>query len=168
MSSYPFYFKFKRDIPGRGYCVRVEVVGKVLACKEDDLWWLYGVQPGGIAEYGPEPGEGLNNFSNTFKEVLEDIAGEAKNTEEFEKKARFFFKDVCRETAEEWERSREAIKARREKCADEFAGIKLEKTELACTINFEILSARKTEKKKDKPKTKASDNVPHDDYRCAA
>ena len=83
-THYPIMFTFRDAISGDGFLAGVTITGRSLMVKEDDgKWWMYGVRPASIANFGDTPGEAFRDFRNSFKEVLFDIADVAKEFKEF-------------------------------------------------------------------------------------
>ena len=91
--DYPVLFTFRDAISGNGFLAGITVTGQALIVKEDDdKWWMYGVRPASIAEFGDTPGEVFSNFRKSFKEVLFDVADEVSEYAQFEKEVdRFFY-----------------------------------------------------------------------------
>lgn len=103
VTSYPFLFSFRDLIAGNGYIANVTSAGRVLLFQEDDGdWWLFGVQPGGIAGGDPDRNIALNEFKKNYLSVLLDIAAEARSYEEFAAEVKRLFAQVNEPTASEW------------------------------------------------------------------
>ncbi len=84
MIDYPVLFTFRDAISGNGFLAGVTVTGRALMVKEDDnKWWIYGVRPASIADFGDTPGEAFSDFRNSLKEVLFDMADMAEDFKEF-------------------------------------------------------------------------------------
>jgi hypothetical protein len=112
MTRYPLLFTFLDKVSGKGYLANVAVHGSVLAVKEgDDAWWMYGVNPGGLAAPGKTWGEAYIEFRNTLMEVLFDIASEAKDFYEFRAAAKKFFDERNEPTYRDWLAARTEVKA---------------------------------------------------------
>ncbi len=75
MENIPLFFRYTDTIESRAFTARVETLGRILARAEDGGGiWIDGVNPGAIAEGGPNPTEALGNFRRSYREVLEDLA----------------------------------------------------------------------------------------------
>ena len=89
---YPIMFTFRDTVSGNGFLAGVTITGRSLMIKEDDgKWWMYGVRPASIADFGDTPGEAFRAFRNSFKEVLFDIADVAQEFKEFNDNVEQFF-----------------------------------------------------------------------------
>jgi hypothetical protein len=89
--SYPILFTIADVVSSRRFLIEVRACGRALMVPEDDAWWLYGVEPGGIACSGESPGAACVRFTEAFKKVLTDIAEEARDFGDFERLAHEFF-----------------------------------------------------------------------------
>jgi hypothetical protein len=111
MKSYPLYFTFKDVVKCGDSTSLVLAKGRVLMTLEEDEWWLYGVQPGGMAGYGRSQAEAFIDFRKGFKEILEGIASDATSPQEFERVARGFFCAIDKEDERIWEESRQQLRS---------------------------------------------------------
>ena len=112
MTSYPFLFSFRDLIVGNGYFAGVAASGRVLLVQEDDNdWWLFGVQPGGIAGGDTDRNVALAEFKKSYLSVLQDIAAEAPSFAEFETEVRRFFAQVNDATAADWDEALKAVRS---------------------------------------------------------
>jgi hypothetical protein len=99
----PLMFSFRHTLFGNGYAVEVRVQnGRALCVREDDAVWLYGVNPGGMAAYGNDPDEARASFRETFSRVLFDLANEAGDFADFERKVNAFFGETNEGYEGEW------------------------------------------------------------------
>jgi len=113
MDYYALMFNFQEDVSGNGFLARVSARGRALAVREDDGWWVNGVEPGAIAASGDSPGEACLAFELSFRKVLYDFAEDSDIYESFKREVlRFFYE---RDTTEE---------KRWETCVSEPAGTK--------------------------------------------
>ena len=111
VSEYPLVFTYQRMVFGRGFVVEVRAKGHILAVKEDDKWWLYGVHPGGIAASGTTPREALEDFRTGYEGVLHEIGRDAEDFTAFEKEIRQFFYTVDSDEAR-WNRAARRLAGR--------------------------------------------------------
>jgi hypothetical protein len=112
MTAYPLIYGLHQLVAGKGFVAAVDVRGRTLLKREEDAWWLYGVEPGGIAESGATEMEAYQNFRESLREILCDSAALA--TRGFKS----FQADVQAITSQrnavweaEWEAARQAIRS---------------------------------------------------------
>ena len=79
----------------------------------EDGWWLYGVQPGGMAENGETPQEAYARFYNAFKVIVTDLAVEHPEYVGFEQAARQFFNGIDANDEGRWRSAADAIRSGR-------------------------------------------------------
>lgn len=106
MEAYPLVFTFQDMVAGKDFVAGVLAKGRGLCELEGGLWWLTGVEPGGISDSGQTHQGALISFRNTFRSVLFDLA-EGSEFEEFSSAVRSMFQEV---NAVEDGRWREAAK----------------------------------------------------------
>lgn len=99
-------FTFLDKVEGAGYLAAVEVHGRVLAEEEDGEWWMYGVNPGGLAALGKTRPEAYAEFRSSLMKVLFDLATEARDFYAFRAAAREFFDQTDKVTVDEWNAAR--------------------------------------------------------------
>ena len=163
MSNYPLYFAFKQVVVGKAFRALIEAKGRVLMVKENDKYWLYGVQPGGMAASGETMGAGLQNFGTAFKNILLDIAAESQTADEFRKVVRDFFTSIDEEDANAWETARNEVRSEKTKCPDDISNLRKETSNLDCTIDIVLI------RKKDDLNIGKKDILTRGDlYQCAA
>jgi len=103
MTRYPLLLGFRDLIAGNGFVAAVALNGRALLVDEDDGFWMYGVNPGGLAAGGSTAAEALAEFRKDYRLVLFDIANEAESFEDFEREVSVFFNDTNKPTVSEWE-----------------------------------------------------------------
>lgn len=109
--AYPLIFSFSELLSSSGFLAGVKGRARALMVREDDgAWWMYGVEPGGLAECGDTPQEAHLKFAEAFRGVLFDIASDSKTLTDFEKALKKFFHDVDREDLTRWETAAAAIR----------------------------------------------------------
>lgn len=95
MTHYPLLFGFRDLVAGRGFLAGITVNGRALLVHDDDLgYWMYGVNPSGLSAGGPDVGEALRSFRETYRTVLFDIAEDANTFEEFKVEVHRFFDET--------------------------------------------------------------------------
>lgn len=109
--AYPLIFKFRNDVYGTGFIARVVTCGRGLMVDEGDAWWLYGVQPGGLAALGATPQQAYEAFRISFKGVLFDIASSVDSYSGFVEKVEEFFNQVDDQELERWITTSDALRA---------------------------------------------------------
>ena len=110
---YPVLFTLSEVVSGNGFLAGVAVEGRGSMVQEEDGWWLYGVQPGTLAEDGDNPQEAHLKFVVDFKNVLFDIAGEAPTFERFKEEVERVLSQINEPEAARWADALEAISAGR-------------------------------------------------------
>ena len=100
---YPILFTFIDKVSGNGFLAKVTVHGRALAADEGDGWWMYGVEPGDLAEGGASFAEAQAKFRKTFRAILFDIAEGAKDLRSFRTEIGRFFRGINQPTEEEWQ-----------------------------------------------------------------
>ncbi|MGD1210937.1 MAG: hypothetical protein ABR973_06220 [Candidatus Acidiferrales bacterium] len=112
MPNYPVMFKIREVINGEGYLAGVTLTGRGLFVKEDDdNWWLYGVRPGAIADFGTTPQEAFGKLQERYRNLLFDIAEEASTFEKFKSEVEKFYEQPNAEEEERWSEALHAIRS---------------------------------------------------------
>jgi hypothetical protein len=118
--THPLFFTFKEVVSGNGFLAQVIVKGRAILEQDDDgLFWIYGVQPGGLAAPGKTAQEVLAGFNLTFKEVLYDIASGVSNYDGFRGEVEKFFSEINELNSERWMATRAAFRSEPVKIEDE-------------------------------------------------
>lgn len=99
---YPLLFTYRDIVLGARFAAEVTVRGRALMADEGDGWWMYGVNPGGLAEGGATAGEANAKFRHSLFVVLSDWIDEASTFEEFRIRVEHFFGDCDAATIGEW------------------------------------------------------------------
>ena len=106
----PLIFMYRDLVYGTGVLAEVRVRGRGLAVEERDGAWMYGVNPGGLADSGATIPEAHAAFRRSFTAVLFDIAEDASSFEDFAAQTRRFVNEVNAPVEAAW---REAVEAHR-------------------------------------------------------
>ncbi|MGH8059230.1 MAG: hypothetical protein ACREOH_18680 [Candidatus Entotheonellia bacterium] len=118
---YPVLFTLREVVSGNGFVAGVYVQGRgSMVFESDEGWWLYGVEPGGLAESGNTPKEAHLKFVADFKEVLFDIASDATSFEAFKKEVERILTQVNKPEADRWENAVKAIRSGKTPLSDPF------------------------------------------------
>lgn len=143
MNEYPIIFTFNEVIivkkAIKAYLVMVESRGQALLVKENDKYWLNGVQPGGMSDGGNTAKEVLHNFRIAFRNVLSDIEEESHNYTDFHNRVSTFFNDVDDEELKRWEEARRKVKLGLVTPPEDFSFLKKESNELNNFIKIILL-----------------------------
>jgi len=109
----PFLFSYRDTLFGNGFVVHVEAKnGRALCVREgDDSWWMYGVNPGGMAAHGDDPHAAHAAFRKTFSDVLLDIAKDTRSFDEFRAQVEKFFEATNAGYEPEWREAAAAVRA---------------------------------------------------------
>lgn len=93
MTRFPLICNFNDPVIGKGFIAGVAIRGRALLTEEDGAWWMYGVNPGGIAADGGRKEDAMNNFRATWKAVLHEIAEDSATFSDFKKAVELFFQE---------------------------------------------------------------------------
>ncbi len=148
---YPVLFALNEVVSGNGFLAAIHVRGRgSMVFEGNEDWWLYGVEPGGLAESGSTPKEAHLKFVADFKEVLFDIASDAATFEAFKKETERILSEVNEPEAVRWENAVKAIRAGEANLNDPFmTSLPKWKAEDACKVIVQRLdkgAARPTPK----------------------
>ena len=103
MERYPILFGRHELIEGDGFIARVEVDGRALLSREDEEYWIEGVNPGGFAAKGTGPSDALAAFCVEFRLALFDIALSAADFGAFKAEMERFFHATNKVALQEWD-----------------------------------------------------------------
>ena len=102
-AAIPLLLNFREVLFGNGIVVEVHAVnGRALCVQEPDGYWVYGVNPGGMAAVGDDAASARREFRHTFSGVLREIATEADSFDKFAGLVRAFFEDTNRGYEQAW------------------------------------------------------------------
>ena len=111
--NYPILFTFIDKVSGKGFLAKVSVHGRALAVEEEGGWWMYGVEPGDLADSGTTFAEAAGEFRKTFRAILFEIAEEAEDLKSFKAEIARFSRDINVPTEEEWKAAVQEVRAGR-------------------------------------------------------
>lgn len=107
----PLFFKYRELLAGDGFLAGVTTTGRVILVQEQEgEWWMYGVQPGGIAEWGETPDAAHAAFRRAFHAVLIDIMNGAEAADDFKRGVDDFVNVVNVGNLKIWEAAVEAVR----------------------------------------------------------
>jgi len=108
---YPLIFTYRDLVEGMGFLAEVVAEGRVLAVTEGpDSYWMFGVNPGGLAEGAKSTAETQRLFREAYRAVLFDLIAESKDFAEFKAKAESFFRETNEAVEAEWKTAVTAIR----------------------------------------------------------
>jgi hypothetical protein len=95
-TQYPLLFSYRETFFGNGSVLEVQATnGRALCVREsEDEYWVYGINPGGLAAYGVNPDAAYAAFRKTFSHVLIDLAQASGTFEQFQADVQTFFDDT--------------------------------------------------------------------------
>jgi hypothetical protein len=134
MTDFPLIYGFRELVAGNGFVAGVEVNGRLLLRLEDEEWWAYGVEPGGVAAAGSTEMEAYQNFRQAMREILVDSAVLTATFDAF--KADVEALGVQRNEGWEgdWQEAREAVRSGRSTAEGELAELPRETQEVRCSL----------------------------------
>lgn len=109
--DYPLVFTLVHDLHFEFGATRVVSKGRALMVFDEEAWWCHGVEPGGLTASGADPAAAFVAFKAAYGGVLEDLALESKDLDEFERAVSGFVHDRDSVEAAHWERARAEIRA---------------------------------------------------------
>ena len=103
-TQYPLLFTYRDTLFGNGFLVEVQATnGRALCVREsDDEYWVYGINPGGMAAHVEDPDSAHAAFRKTFSHILVDLAQGSDSFDEFQAAVRTFFDDTNEGYEREW------------------------------------------------------------------
>lgn len=112
MPQYPLFLTTRVPVSGDGFAALVTVQGKLVAVFEAETgeWWMYGVQPGALAEGAPTIQEAFVRYCDAFQTLLREWAAATPTLEQLETRVRAFFDQIDTEEEARWERAVQAIR----------------------------------------------------------
>ena len=111
LTNHAIVFSFRDTVEGSGFLARVTTQGRALIASDDDSWWVYGVQPGAIADSGDSPQGAYAAFRQAFTKVLFDFASGAESFDKFEQEVQSFFEAVDASEEDRWRAAVEALRS---------------------------------------------------------
>lgn len=111
-TRYPLLFSYRDTLFGTGLVLEVQVTnGRALCVKEaEDEYWIYGINPGGMAAHGATPDEAHTAFRRAFSHILIDLANEAETFDHFQTAVEKFFNDTNPGYEGEWQQAILAVR----------------------------------------------------------
>lgn len=107
---YPLVFTLRELVLCNGFVAAIEAQVRATAEDQGGDWWIYGVNPGAIADHGPSLHEAVTNFRQRLTTVLIDSAADNAEFGGLVDELRRFFETTDAESVEEWVEAREAVR----------------------------------------------------------
>jgi hypothetical protein len=145
MPEFPLIYTYHDDVAGAGFLVRVTLCGRALMVEEEpSAWWLYGVEPGALAESGDTPREAHSAFRSAFRKYVHDVAAEAPTVDALRRELERFCSDKGADTSDD-ERWWAAVQHLRDSAdvPDPFDGLERQPAEGPCYVTVERLDDRR-------------------------
>jgi predicted RNase H-like HicB family nuclease len=104
MREFPLLFTIRELISGNGFLAGVIGQGRCLMVNEgeEEGWWIYGVQPGGIAASGKTPEEAYLRYIIALRNLFADLASQSSDFRTFQTSVETFFAQIDREDEGRW------------------------------------------------------------------
>ena len=110
MQNIPLYFDLREIVVGQGFIAAVRMRGRATGVEDFGSTWIYGVNPGGLADHGSDLKTAYGNFRRSLVCVLLDFAEEAADFGAFSQAVRGFLEATNSESVAEWEVARSEIR----------------------------------------------------------
>jgi hypothetical protein len=111
MTVFPLIYGFRELVAGAGFVAGVTVEGRALVKREgDSAWWVYGVEPGGVAAQGGNEHEAYMNFRDCLREILADSAALHHTFDAFRADIEMLGHQVNAAWDAEWQAARAALR----------------------------------------------------------
>lgn len=118
---HPVLFSLSEVVSGSGFFAGVAVIdGRGSMVPDVDGWWLYGVEPGVLAEDGDNPQEAHLKFAASFRTLLFDVVANTSSIEQFKEEVVRMFAQVNEPEAERWDAALTATRAGRVQLEDSY------------------------------------------------
>jgi len=150
----PLLFSYRDTLFGNGFLVEVQIQnGRALGVQEADGFWMYGINPGGMAASGTDLDTAHAAFRKTFSDMLVGLAIECDSFETFQAAVDVFARETNAGFEPDWESAVAAV--RRDKIA--VAGLAQAPAASPLSVTVSL-----------KTQPRAEDNVPVSDALLAA
>ncbi len=158
---YPFIFDFKQPISGNGFLAGVEITGgRGLMLQEDDQWWMYGVFPATLSEWGQTPNECFLRYMEELKTVLFTFASEADSFEQFKSELTSFLQQKSTDE-EAWLAAQRKLRETNAKLEEDFLQSLPKESPDKRQSQFKITRLDKPIQNAKPPEFTPADNVPY-------
>lgn len=113
MQAIPLYFDLEeaaRGENGDGFLATVRLRGRITCRQEEGAFWMSGVNPVGIAEYGDTPAAAYGQFRSAVLDAVRDFADWADDLRQFRAEFTAFLLHTTEEIEGEWIAARQEIR----------------------------------------------------------
>lgn len=110
MQRLPLYFDLRVVVDGGGFPASVGLRGRITCEEEFGSVWMYGVNPGGLAENGKDLESAYANFSRARTEIVGDFARRAADFGAFREDLEEFLMGTTEDIVDEWAAARGRIR----------------------------------------------------------
>lgn len=131
---YPLIFRFQDLVFGEGFIASVACYGRAVVEQEDGLWWIHGVQPGGVSAPGDTVDGAHLAFRRTLKEILVDTASDGLSFSAFKSHVEAFFNDEDRGDRLRWDAAVAAFRDVRNVIDPAVAALPRRPAETPCSV----------------------------------
>lgn len=111
MQRLPLYFDLRAVVAGDGFRASVGMRGRITCEEEFGSTWMYGVNPGGLAENGEDLESAYANFRRALTEIIGDSARQAADFGAFRADIEEFLLGTTEDLVAEWVAARRRIRA---------------------------------------------------------
>lgn len=110
MQRLPLYFDLRLVVDGGDFLASVGLRGRITCEEEFGSIWMYGVNPGGLAENGEDLESAYANFRRALTEVVSDCARRAADFGAFRDDVEEFLMGTTEDIVDEWVAARQRIR----------------------------------------------------------
>lgn len=110
MQRLPLYFDLRVVVAGDSWVASVGIRGRITCEEEFGSTWMYGVNPGGLAENGEDLESAGVNFRRALTEIIGDSARQAADFGEFRADIGEFLLGTTEDLVDEWVAARQRIR----------------------------------------------------------
>ena len=141
MLHIPLYFRIQQTVIGQGFVADVRLLGRATCTAAFGSTWIYGVNPGALAEDGGDLKSAYASFRNRLAEVLVDLAEAAGGFVEFQERAQSFLEATDDESVAEWVEARRLVRAGKDPGVDSELNLRRETGELTPSCEIRNVSS---------------------------
>lgn len=113
MQHIPLYFDLRQVVVGNGFLAAVRLRGRATGMEDFGSIWIYGVNPGGLADHGADLKTAYANFRRFLGLVMFDLGEMAADFSAFRRDLSKFVHATDRESMDEWISARREIRGGR-------------------------------------------------------
>lgn len=110
MQRLPLYFDLRVVVDGGDFLASAGLRGRITCEEEFGSVWMYGVNPGGLAENGEDLESAYANFSRALVEIVGDFAERAADFGAFRDEVEEFLMGTTEDIVDEWAAARQRVR----------------------------------------------------------